>query len=88
MRSNFRAPTRVGQHLGFNWNRPARACWAACCAALLVATAVPVFAQETDRSADTDFRPKRVAIAIFVLDLFSMNSVDQTTSIDVIVRIQ
>ena len=55
---------------------------AAWCIALLVFNGTLASAQESDQG------PIKVEIGIFVLDLFSINSVDQQTSLDFVVRMR
>jgi len=79
----LRGSSRIQQ----GWRSALSYC-AACCAALLVFNAALAPAQEADGPSEADRSPKKVEIGIFVLDLFNMNSVDQTTSLDFIVRMR
>ena len=67
---------------------PALSRCASYCAILHIFGGAPASAQEADGPSEADRSPKKVEIGIFVLDLFNMDSVDQTTSLDFIVRMR
>jgi hypothetical protein len=58
------------------------------CGILLVLAPAPASAQDAGGLPQVEPVAKNVTIGLFVLDLFSMDSVDQTTSVDFIVRMQ
>jgi len=86
MRSSAGASAKCWKVFRFTQAGAALVRCAACCAALLAFNAATASAQEANGQPVAERTPKVVQVGIYVLDLFSVNSVDQTTSIDFIVR--
>lgn len=79
---------RLWAFLGFTSHRLSVPRYAACFVALLVFNGALASAQETDGSLEADQTPIKVEVLIFILDLFSINSVDQQSSLDLLIRMR
>jgi hypothetical protein len=79
------AAVRHWAFLGFTTRRFNVSRCAAWCLVLLVFNGALASAQESDGSVEADRNPIKVEVRFFVLDLFSINSVDQLTSLDFLV---
>ena len=72
--------------LGLERIRPGWSYAASVGAVLLLLSSALAFSQESVDPLGAASPPKKVEIGVFVLDVFTMDSVDQTTSVDFIVR--